>query len=784
MIVRLVKWLRPREGWGAFLLLLTTLLCLPAAAMAAEWVPGDEGWVGLVVTALLVGRWLALRGDWGWAVWLPVGAALGLLAALSVAAHVVLFLPGSGEPAYDFAQRWVVWLAAALGGGSSEDPDIFLFYAALLCWGAVLLAAWAFYRRGRPFVALLPPVMLGAVSVFYSGRGILWVVGELGCGVLLLAVGNLARERHSWEAEGLDYASGLSAEVVLVSLLVAALVSLISMFGPLLTVERVSDWFWRTFREPSAQVEDTAERLFGGVSPPEGRADGAGAGLPPGASSYLPQSRLLGGRPNLLEEVVMVVWTDEPPPRFEEVPHEVAELVEQEPRHYWRGATTDYYSGRGWATTVEDRQEVQGELPLPAPPEYREVVQRYEFTAPHGDTLYALNAPARVEEPVEALWRIPPDPSSSVDSRGDLAGLASEVISYSVVSRVPTPTTEDLRAIPPLYAPEIRERYLQLPESVPQRVVDLAWEVVSEADTAYERARLLERYLRAYPYSLEVERPPEDRDVADYFLFDVREGYCDYYATAFVVMARAVGMPTRLASGYVGGQYDLGRGAYLVRQANGHSWPEVYFPGWGWIGFEPTASQTVTELPGEVVLPGEALPGPTGPPARVVRFRWRMAGLGVAALAGLGVAAWVGLRRRRRRAALVVTLPLVWDWVGQGGARLGRPPDPALTPREYAVVLSTDIDGLAKRTRRWNAHWVRLAVRGGAALAHLAALYGAQIYGARSVPSGDDPVASDVWARLRGPLRWFTWLGRLRRTGEWVTQRIGGRRLSLRGGVD
>jgi hypothetical protein len=161
-----------------------------------------------------------------------------------------------------------------------------------------------------------------------------------------------------------------------------------------------------------------------------------------------------------------------------------------------------------------------------------------------------------------------------------------------------------------------------------------------------------------------------------------------------------------------------------------------------------------------------------------------MAGLGVAVLTGLGVAAWVGLRRRRRRAALVVTVPLVWDWVGQGGARLGRPPDPALTPREYAAALSTDMGGQAQRTHRWRDRWAGLAARGGVALAHLAALYGAQIYGALPEPLGDDPVAADVWARLRGPLRWFTWLRWVQWFGEWVGEQVRRSRLPLRGGVD
>ncbi len=734
----LVRQLRPREGWGAFFLLLVTVLCLPAAAMAAEWVPGDEGWLPLTLAALLVGRWLALREDWGWGVWLPVGASLGLLAALSTAAHVLPFLPGGGEAIGGFVRRWMVWLEAAFGGGTSDDPDIFLFYAALLCWWAAFLAAWAFYRRRYPLLALSFPVVLSALTIFYSGQGILWLIGEVGCGVLLLAVGNLARARRTWEETGVDYSTDLALETMSVAILVAIPVVLLSFFGPQFSVRGFSNWFWRTFGEHVVQVEETAERLFGGVSPLEGPPGDEGVGT--GSGSYLPQVRLLGGRPDLLDEVVMMVWTDEPLPP-EERPLELYDV----PPHYWRGGTFDHYSGRGWAMTVGAREEVEGELPNPTPPAYREVEQHFEFIVPHGDTLYALNAPVWVGVPVEAVWHTP----------GDLAGLASEVVSYTLVSRLPTPTANGLRAAPPVYPPEVRERYLQLPETVPQRVIDLAWEVVAEGETVYERARLLERYLRAYPYSLEVNLPPEYRDVADYFLFGVREGYCDYYATTFVVMARAVGIPARLASGYVGGQYDSASGAILVRQFNGHSWPEVYFPGWGWIGFEPTEAQQVVELSEEVPLPEETLPRPTGPPARVVRFCWRVVGLGLAALVGLGLAAAVWLRQRRRRATRAVTLPLVWGWVERAGAWLGLPPDPALTPQEYATALATELRARAERARRWRERWTGLAAQGGAALEVLAALYSAQVYGGCAVTTVGEDVVRQVWSRLRGPLRWF-----------------------------
>jgi len=803
MIDWLVERLTPREGWDTFLLLLVLVLCLPAAAIAAEWVPGDEGLLPLAVFGLLVGRWLAFREEWGGAVWLPVGASVGLLSALGVASQAVPFLPGSGESAFDFARRWVVWLEAAFSGGTSEDPDVFLFYAALLCWAAVLLSAWAFHRHRRPLLTLLPIAILSAVTVFYSGEGILWLVAVVGCSVLVLAVGNLTRGQRTWDATGVDYASGLSIEVLAVAFVVAIPVILISMVGPLLTARQISDWYHRTFEEPRTQVEDAAERLFGGVSPPEGPDSEGGMGSGGGASSYLPQSRLLGGRPDLLDEVVMMVWTDEPPPPPEDLPYEMAERYES-PRHYWRGTTVDQYSGRGWSTTVEAREEVEGELPLVPPPAYREVEQRYQFTAPHGDTLYALNVPIWVDTPVEVRWRIPlaaspsdgeggdprlspldseggdPGLSPSDGEGGDLAALASEVMSYTVISRLPTPTADDLRAIPPLYPSQILDVYLQLPETVPQRVIDLAQDVVAGGETVYERARLLERYLRAYPYSLDVDRPPEDRDVADYFLFEMREGYCDYYATAFVVMARAVGIPTRMASGFVGGYYDRGSGAYLVSQRNGHSWPEVYFPGWGWIGFEPTASQVVTEFPDELALPQGTVPEPAGPPARVIRRRLRLGGLGVVVLIGLGLAGQAWLKRLRRRAAQIVTLPLVWDWVGRGAARMGYSPDRALTPREYAASLAVDLRGRAQRTRRWNARWMDLAAQGGAEVERLAMLYSVQVYGGPQAVVMDEASARSVWTRLRRPLRRFRWLGWVQRIGE----RVGRESPSFRGRAD
>jgi transglutaminase-like putative cysteine protease len=736
---------RPVEGWGVFLLVATVVLCVPFTTMAADWVPGDGGLLPLAILALLVGRWLALRREWEWGIWVLVGSSLGLLAALCVAARTLPLLPASSAASSDFAMRWLAWLGAALGSGTNDDPDIFLFYAAILCWGAVLLMAWGFYRRRLPMMALVPPTALTAVTVFYSSQSIGWLALELGCGILLLALGNLSRARSVWETAGVDYASGLEQDISIAGGAIAAVVVLVSLLGPQFSVRRISDWFWRTVEEPSDQIEQTMDRLFGGVElSSSGSADGTG--LQSGATSHLPQSHLLGGRPDLLEEVMMKVWTDEPPPLPEDLPHDVPSRI---PPHYWRGVTLDRYSGRGWEMTVDYSEEVTGTLPLPTPPAYREVTQRFEFTAPHGDTLYAMNAPVWIGELVEAAWR----------GSDDLARLASEVAGYTVVSQVPEPTASELQAASRDYPEDVDERYLQVPDSVPQRVVDLALEVVAEGETVYERARLLERYLRTYPYSLDVEQPPEDRDVVDYFLFGVREGYCDYYASAFVVMARSVGIPSRLASGYVGGQYDRSIDAYLVRQKSGHSWPEVYFPGWGWIGFEPTASRAVTELPEDVPVPGDKVPGPTGPPARLVRLGWRRVAYWLLALIGLAVVVRVLRLYMRRQDTQMVTVRSVWLRVGRGGARMGVSPDPALTPQEYAEALTAQLHDRAEQTRRWRNRWMESAGRCEATLNRLAAMYTLDVYGGDQALVPDQQTVREMWRWLGRALPWFVWLG-------------------------
>ncbi len=98
--------------------------------------------------------------------------------------------------------------------------------------------------------------------------------------------------------------------------------------------------------------------------------------------------------------------------------------------------------------------------------------------------------------------------------------------------------------------------YLSLPDELPQRVIDLAHSLTAGQPTVYDQALALQTYLRTIPYTLGLPAPSTDADVVDSFLFDLKRGYCDYYASAMVVMARSVDIPARLAVGYAAGSYD------------------------------------------------------------------------------------------------------------------------------------------------------------------------------------------------------------------------------------
>jgi len=148
----------------------------------------------------------------------------------------------------------------------------------------------------------------------------------------------------------------------------------------------------------------------------------------------------------------------------------------------------------------------------------------------------------------------------------------------------------------------IHEVYTELPYDFPERVRTLAYSVTAHAENDFQRAMLLEMYLRRFEYTLHPGPTPIDQDFVDHFLFDLQRGYCVHFATAFVTMARSIGLPARYVEGFnVVGTHDE-YGFINVANSLGHAWGEVYFEGFGWHMFEPTPGGGLIGLFDETVI--------------------------------------------------------------------------------------------------------------------------------------------------------------------------------------
>ncbi|SDC10789.1 Transglutaminase-like enzyme, putative cysteine protease [Pelagirhabdus alkalitolerans] len=264
--------------------------------------------------------------------------------------------------------------------------------------------------------------------------------------------------------------------------------------------------------------------------------------------------------------------------------------------HYWRIETKDTYTGAGWEQSIDLNFQplTSGDLDhntssverswQEASVFYQDTIDFDRVVYPYG--LYDLS----FEEDSEFVY----DPYAHiVEQENEEQALTDGQLDMNVRS---VDLTEDLLQSASRDGMEqVDDRYLQLPEDLPERVIDLAYEIVEDETTPYDEAMAIERYFEQEDFVYQTEDipiPEDDEDYVDQFLFETRAGYCDNYSTSMVVMLRALGIPARWAQGFTSGDViesvdeDVDR--YEVRNNNAHSWVEAYLPGVGWVPFEPT----------------------------------------------------------------------------------------------------------------------------------------------------------------------------------------------------
>jgi transglutaminase-like putative cysteine protease len=360
-----------------------------------------------------------------------------------------------------------------------------------------------------------------------------------------------------------------------------------------------------------------------------------------------------------------------------------------------------------------------------------------------------------VDIPITVDWRLRPQSNLFADQsallQADMFAARTNATSYKADTFVPIPSIEQLRAAPDSdYPQHIRDRYFSLPATVPERVHQLAQEITNGLLTPYDKAKAIETYLRVnYPYDLEIGAPPEGIDVADYFLFDLKRGYCDYYATAMVVLARSSGIPARFVSGYASGEYDPLNAQYVIRELHAHSWTEVYFPEIGWVEFEPTGSQP--EIEREEAIWSAAGTDESDSITREILFQ--LTGVKLAALfVPLGiliilVTLYLTIVERFvfSRLAPAMAIEILYRRMYRSGRSLAGEPTRAETASEFTDKLIRKVQDVNSKFRRSS-----LALQKD--IRDLTKVYQDSLFTAHTVAQRDVTLALTIWKRLRWSL--------------------------------
>ncbi len=597
------------EGWFSLFLLATVVYSTIWSIQAVGWVDHLNILTFTTLIGLIVGVVTAKQRRF------PV--LLVHVAVLSLSILLAFWQTAGAFYAGNTGAFWQAihhWFAAIIAGNSGEDDSIFLFFITTLGFMLAYTSAWLLYRTRNPWLLIVAnaTVLLINLSNVDSGY-IIFLAVFLIAALLLLLRFNLHESIRRWRRQGLRYADDIGWDIMQAGTLISLGILVFSWLLPWGYTNVTAAQIWNLNSNPWVQLENTWNRAIA-----------VSGGANPANHGNFRDTLVLSGNPNLNHDIVMTVRSDD---------------VSQ----YLESLSYDTYQGvAGWTNqSVTSNTIKASQYFINGPSLSHTVKQAVTIVSPPGEQKTYLLGASTIDSANLATNVLTNAQSGDVVAWLKQTGNLTAGMQYTVVSLVSSADEQTLRTVPmpsaspsyppdypgtippTVYDPNIVQTNVQLPRSLDPNIALLARHITANASTMYDKAVALETYLRThYTYSVDIQLPPGEDGVSWFLFRSGNKGYCNYFASAMAVMARSLGIPARVVVGYTNGSYDAKNHNQVIRGTDAHAWTQIYFAGYGWINFEPSASfsQFTRPLPNQFVT--SALGGGVG-------------GTGISALAGL-----------------------------------------------------------------------------------------------------------------------------------------------------
>jgi len=592
--------LAPKEGWLTMALLAVAAFCVIYSISAVGWVSHTFilYWsaaaglcVGLVVAKLhrlpqpilhlascLIGHWLSI--------WLT-----------SVIAYHVswgLLIAGIGAVITDPTRI-------------NNSEMVFLFYLSFLSFFLGYFGAWLLYRAHLPWLVSLVYCSILLINLNYVRQEPPFTVAILLAAlILLIARMQLTIKLEYWKSQGLytdrSWVRGITTRSMQIASVILALTLLLGWALPVLGQPGSGATFWNNLDNAWANITQNHLSLQNPGSifqPYQAPTNFFGDQLTIAGSVHLPAGEVLN-------------YTSSAAPQ------------------YLAGFSYDHFDGHTWTASAQgsgQNYDAGALLPNDTNVNYTPVTTSVSLVQPPDGTKHYLFGPAQPTT-IDVATTLYGNPFVSAWTQQSALTKGEH---YQVTSFISNASPRDLSVVPfPQDNPDfwngdtnfntLQMFYLQAPLGISHQILTTAQQWTQGATNIYDALKMLEAHLSnqaQFTYSLDNPPVPNNVDAVSWLL-QTRHGYCTHYATAMTVMARLMGIPTRIVNGFSRGHLNRQRNAWVVDGSDAHSWVQAYFPGYGWINFDPTPGFALhnTQAGGPpTVTPTPAKPAPTATPA-------------------------------------------------------------------------------------------------------------------------------------------------------------------------